>query len=53
MPCVWVKAWEGSRDMAEGDRIRTVQPPVDHRLKGQSSWLAVMREKSGLGLTKK
>ncbi len=53
MPCVWVKAWEGSRDMAEGDRIRAVQPPIDHRLKGQSSWLAVMKEKSGLGLAKR
>eukprot|EP01037_Dinobryon_pediforme_P021682 gene21682-22615_t len=53
MPCVWVKAWEGSRDMAEGDRIRTVQPAIDHRLKGRSSWLAVMQEKSGLGPAKK
>ncbi len=45
MPCVWVKAWEGSLVMAEGSRIGDVQPPVDHRLKGRSSWLAVMREK--------
>jgi hypothetical protein len=47
MPCVWVKAWEGSRQMTDGDRIREVQPPVDHRLKGTSSWLRVMREKTG------
>src|SRR3954468_579417 len=47
MPCVWVKAWEGSQQMADGDRIREVQPPVDHRLKGTSSWLRVMREKTG------
>jgi hypothetical protein len=46
MPCVWVQAWEGSRAMAQGDRIRHVQPPVDHRLKGTSSWLRVMREKT-------
>jgi hypothetical protein len=43
MPCVWVEAWKGSREMAGGDRIRRVQPPVDHRLKGRSSWLAVSR----------
>ena len=49
MPCVWVKAWEGSRLMAEGDRIGDVQPPIDHRLKGRSSWLAVAQEKSGTG----
>ncbi len=43
MPCVWVKAWEGSQAMAGGERIRHVQPAVDHRLKGRSSWLAVSR----------
>lgn len=47
MPCVWVKAWEGSRLMEEGDRIRDVQPPIDHRRKGESSWLRIAREKSG------
>jgi hypothetical protein len=47
MPCVWVKAWEGSRAMQRGDRIRDAQPPIDHRLKGSSSWLAVVRERLG------
>jgi hypothetical protein len=41
MPCVWVKGWEGSRLMKEGDKIMDVQKPIDHRLKGRSSWLAV------------
>ncbi|MHB2165816.1 methylenetetrahydrofolate reductase C-terminal domain-containing protein [Alsobacter sp. R-9] len=45
MPCVWVQAWEGSLAMTDGQRIREVQPPVDHRQKGTSSWLRVMREK--------
>ncbi|MDR3495742.1 MAG: methylenetetrahydrofolate reductase C-terminal domain-containing protein [Ancalomicrobiaceae bacterium] len=49
MPCVWVKAYEGSLKMVEGARIAEIQAPVDHRLKGRSSWLAVMRQKSGLG----
>ncbi|PSC06929.1 hypothetical protein SLNSH_00650 [Alsobacter soli] len=47
MPCVWVKAWEGSRLMRDGDRIAEVQPPIDHRRKGESSWLRVAREKNG------
>jgi hypothetical protein len=47
MPCVWVKAFEGSRNMALGDAINLPQPAIDHRLKGRSSWLAVAREKSG------
>jgi hypothetical protein len=51
MPCVWVQAWEGSRAMAQGDRIRQVQPPVDHRLKGTSSWLRVIREKTATDAT--
>jgi hypothetical protein len=44
MPCVWVKAYEGSRRMEDGEKIRNVQPPIDHRLKGSSSWLKVARE---------
>jgi hypothetical protein len=43
MRCVWVEAWTGSRIMPEGDRILEVQRPVDHRLWGRSSWLAVLR----------
>ena len=43
MPCVWVKAWEGAEHMRGGERILREQPPVDHRLKGRSSWLAVSR----------
>ena len=45
MPCVWVKAFEGAEAMREGAKIRNVQPPIDHRLKGRSTWLAVMRDK--------
>jgi hypothetical protein len=47
MPCVWVEAWKGSQNMREGARIAEVQPPIDHRLKGGSSWLRVAKEKSG------
>jgi len=48
MPCVWVKAYEGSQRMDKGDAITVPQGPIDHRLKGRSSWLAVAREKAGL-----
>jgi hypothetical protein len=41
MPCVWVKAWEGSRLMDESNAILDIQPPVDHALKETSSWLRV------------
>ncbi|MEX2649846.1 MAG: methylenetetrahydrofolate reductase C-terminal domain-containing protein [Alphaproteobacteria bacterium] len=47
MPCVWVQAWEGSTRMAGGDGIRAVQPHIDHRLKGSSSWLRHARENRG------
>jgi hypothetical protein len=47
MPCVWVKAYEGSRNMAGGAAINAPAKPIDHRLKGTSSWLSVAREKSG------
>jgi hypothetical protein len=39
MPCVWVKAWEGSRNMVHGDKIMTVQKPVDQSLRETSAWL--------------
>lgn len=41
MPCVWVKAWEGSRNMAHGDKILDVQKPVDQALRETSAWLRV------------
>ena len=44
MKCVWVQAWEGSRRMAEGDKILDRQKPVDHSLKGTSAWLRRTRE---------
>jgi hypothetical protein len=48
MPCVWVLGFEGSRRMRDGSRaIRIVQLPVDRRLEGRSSWLAVARERAG------
>ncbi len=48
MRCVWVEAWEGSRRMREGKAaILVVQPPVDSRLIGSSSWLNVARAKAG------
>lgn len=44
MPCVWVKAWEGAQNIPDGMAlIAAVQKPVDHRLKGKSSWMAVLR----------
>ncbi len=41
MPCVWVKAWEGSQLMREGNAILNVQKPVDQSLRETSSWLRV------------
>jgi hypothetical protein len=46
MRCVWVDAYDGSRRMQHGERIREVQPAVDHQLKGSSSWLREVRRKS-------
>ncbi len=40
MRCVWVEAWRGCRTMRNETAIMTVQPALDHRLKGRSSWVA-------------
>jgi hypothetical protein len=42
-PCVWVMAWEGSRNMVGGEAILHIQPPVNQALRETSSWLRVMR----------
>ncbi len=41
MPCVWAQAWNGSRNMKEGDAILNVQKPVDQSLRETSAWLRV------------
>jgi hypothetical protein len=39
MPCVWVRAWEGSRRLPLWrDHMEHVQPPTDWRLQETSSW---------------
>ncbi len=52
MLCVWVEAWRGSKIMnddntsvSENDSILDVQPAIDYRLKGHSSWLREIRLK--------
>lgn len=46
MRCVWVEGWQGASRMQQGAQIAHVQFAVDHRLKGHSSWLRIIREKS-------
>ena len=46
MPCVWVQAWERSRNMLiYGDEIKIVQPPVNHMLQGSSSWINLVEKR--------
>jgi hypothetical protein len=46
MRCVWVEAWHGAARIPQGlHAIQQLQPPVDHRLKGHSAWLRVLRER--------
>ena len=40
MPCVWVQAWERSKQMPlHGRDILQVLPPLDRRLQGSSAWI--------------
>jgi len=48
MQCVWREAVAGSARIPGGDAaIREVQHAVDRRLQGRSSWLRVVRERTG------
>lgn len=54
MRCVWVEAFEGSERMREGRKlIRIVQPAVDRRLEGRSSWLRVARQQNAAATPEK
>ena len=46
MRCVWVEGFAGSQRMKNGSDIQVVQFAVDHQLKGRSSWLRVVQEKT-------
>jgi hypothetical protein len=47
MPCVWVLAWEGNKRFRENEYpIQVVQPAVDNRLAGTSSWLREVRHRT-------
>ncbi|MGL6160170.1 methylenetetrahydrofolate reductase C-terminal domain-containing protein [Microbulbifer sp.] len=45
MPCVWLDAYTGSRQIDAGVRILQIQDPLDHRLENTSSWLRAVRRK--------
>ena len=48
MKCVWVQAIAGSNRIPGGlEALGKVQPAVDRRLQGRSSWLRVARERTG------
>jgi Methylene-tetrahydrofolate reductase C terminal len=48
MKCVWYLAVAGSARIADGpEAISRIQPPLDRRLTGKSSWLRVARERAG------
>jgi Methylene-tetrahydrofolate reductase C terminal len=49
MRCVWLEGFRGAERIPSGlDKIRVVQQAVDRRLEGSSSWLRVVREKTGV-----
>ena len=48
MKCVWVQAFAGAQRIEGGiEALRNVQPAVDRRLQGRSSWLRAVRERVG------
>jgi hypothetical protein len=48
MRCVWLLAFSGAERIPGGiERIRAIQAPVDRRLEGHSSWLRLVRDRTG------
>lgn len=47
MPCVWVQAWNGARQMRDGEAgMMEVQKPVDQSLRETSAWLRATAQAS-------
>lgn len=43
MRCVWVEAYERSRNMdVYSEEIRWLQPPVNRELEGRSAWITML-----------
>lgn len=48
MKCVWHQAIIGSARIPGGrEAVAALQPPLDRRMQGKSSWLRVARERAG------
>jgi len=48
MKCVWHQAIAGSARIPGGrEAVAALQPPLDRRMQGRSSWLRVARERAG------
>ena len=46
MKCVWVKAWENSKEMRRfSQEIYNVQPALDRSLQGTSAWINEIRNR--------
>jgi hypothetical protein len=45
MRCVWLLAYDGSLRMRGGGAIADVLTPINHTLKGSSTWMRLAREK--------
>ncbi len=48
MKCVWVQAWNGAQSMDGATAILSIQPAIDHRLRGRSAWLRIVRMALGV-----
>ena len=46
MPCVWLEAGNGARQMIGGEAINRILPAVDQRKTGQTTWLKIIRNEA-------
>lgn len=44
MPCVWLQAAAGAGQMTDPAAIGQINPPLDHRKQGSSTWLDIVRK---------
>jgi len=48
MPCVWVEAWAGTKNMGNFEAFNRLLPPRDHTAAGASAWLHLAAENEAI-----
>ena len=44
MPCAWLLAQEGGKQLSDATAIQRILPPLDHRKQGSATWIKIIEQ---------